>query len=141
MCLLTPDSLSLTAAIPADPSMMVPDVTDANALCDWVTSASPGNTIAYHVGFLARDRYRIISDLPEDERLELDALADCVMRMREAGWVPLLQRRINVEYFAYLVVVRTRPRQRRGESVIPLPTITRRDPDRSLSVTVMQEAA
>lgn len=141
MCPLTPDSLSLTAAIPEDPSMMVPDVRDANALCDRVTAASPGDTIAYHVGFLARDRYRIISDLPEDERLELEALADCVMRMGEAGWVHLLQRRINVEYFAYLVVVRTRPRQRRGESVIPLPTITRRGPDRSLAVTVMQEAA
>lgn len=141
MCPLTPDSLSLTAAIPEDPSMMVPDVRDANALCDRVTAASPGDTIAYHVGFLARDRYRIISDLPEDERLELEALADCVMRMGEAGWVHLLQRRIKVECLAYLVVVRTRPRQRRGESVIPLPTITRRGPDRSLAVTVMQEAA
>ena len=70
MCPLTPDSLSLTAAIPEDPSMMVPDVRDANALCDRVTAASPGDTIAYHVGFLARDRYRIISDLPEDERLK-----------------------------------------------------------------------
>ncbi len=141
MCPLTPDSLCLTADIQSDPSMMVPDVRDANALCDWVTSASPGDTIAYHVGFLARDRYKIISDLPEDERFELDALADCVMRMGEAGWVHLLQRRIDVECFAYLVVVRTRPRQRRGETVIPLPIITRRGPDQSLAVTVMQEAA
>ena len=141
MCLLTPDSLTLTADIQEDPSMIRPDVRDANALCNWVTAASPGDTIAYHVGFLARDRYKVISDLPEDERLELEALADCVMRMGEAGWVHLLQRRIDVECFAYLVVVRTRPRQRRGESVIPLPTITRRGPDRSLAVTVMQEAA
>jgi hypothetical protein len=141
MCLLTPDSLSLIAGIQEDPSMIRPDVRDANALCDWVTAASPGATIAYHVGFLARDRYKVISDLPEDERLELDALADCVMRMREAGWVHLLQRRIKVECFAYLVVMRTRPRQRRGESVIPLPTITRRGPDQSLAVTVIREAA
>lgn len=141
MCPLTPNSLSLTADIQSDPSMMVPDVRDVNALCDWVTTASPGDTIAYHVGFLARDRYPIISNLPEDGRLELDALADCVLRMGEAGWVHPLQRRIDVECFAYLVVVRTRPRQRRGETVIPLPIITRHGGDRSLTVTVMQEAA
>ena len=116
---VTKSTIAITtdAVMALDPlSNIVPD---ANALCDRVTQAVPGDVLVYHVGFLARDRYKTISQLPEDRRLELEALADCAARLAEGGWVHLLQRRIGVEHFTYFVVVRPRPHQRRrGTTVV-----------------------
>jgi hypothetical protein len=95
-------------------------VVDANALCDRVTAATPGEAITYFVGMLARDRDRLASRLSPDERIELEAIADCAWRLADAGWVHLVQHRVGPECFAYLVIVRPRPRQQRNRSTAVL---------------------
>lgn len=91
-------------------------VADANALSAIIADAAPGVVVIYHVGMLARDRYPNLSHLPEDRRAELNVLADYALRLADAGWVHLLQRRIAEERFAYLLVIRHRLRSaRRGE--------------------------
>lgn len=89
-------------------------VVDANALCDRVTAAAPGDAITYFVGMLARDRDRLASCLSPEQRIELDATADYAWRLADAGWAHLAQRRVRPECFAYLVIVRPRPRQQRS---------------------------
>ena len=79
-------------------------VTHTNALCDRVTDAVPGDAIIYHIGFLARDRCKAVSKLPEEQRAELNVLADYAMRLMDGGWVHLLQRRIRPECLAYLAI-------------------------------------
>ena len=97
-------------------------VAHTNALCDRMTDAVPGDAIIYHIGFLARDRCKTVSELPEEQRAELNVLADYAMRLMEGGWVHLLQRRIGPERLAYLAIVRPRPRhQRRSNRVMPRP--------------------
>ena len=95
-------------------------VDDANALCDRVTAASPGDAITYFIGLLARDRDRLASRLDAEQRAELDTLADCAWRLADAGWVHLVQRRVGPECFAYLVIVRPRPRQQRHRAAVLL---------------------
>ncbi len=91
---------------------------DANALCDRVMAASPRDVIIYHRGELARDRDRHASELPEHQRLDLDALANYAWRLADAGWCHLLQRREAPCCFIYLLVMRPRPHQQR---VFPKP--------------------
>jgi hypothetical protein len=99
-------------------------VADANALCDRVTAAAPGDAIAYFVGLLARDRDRLASRLSPERRIELDAIADCAWRLAEAGWAHLVQRRVGPECFVYLVIVRPRPRQQRERRSAGLPCLS-----------------
>ena len=94
-------------------------VVDANALCDRVTAATSGDAIIYFVGMLARDRDRLASRLSPEQRIELDATADYAWRLADAGWVHLVQRRVGPECFAYLVIVRPRPRQQRSRVAAP----------------------
>ncbi len=82
--------------------------------------ASPGEMIAYHRGELARDRDRHASELPEQQRVELDAVADYAGRLADAGWCHLLQRREAPNCFLYLLVLRPRPHQQR---VLPKPRL------------------
>jgi hypothetical protein len=102
-------------------------VIDANALCDRVTTAAPGDAIAYFAGMLARDRDRLASRLPPEQRIELDATADYAWRLAEAGWAHLAQRRVGPECFAYLVIVRPRPRQQRSRDAAPLACLRLRE--------------
>lgn len=104
-------------------------VTDANALSALIADALPGTSIAYHVGALARDRYPHLSTLPVDRRAELNVLADYALRLAEAGWVHLVQRRVAYERFAYLLVIRPRSRGTRHQD-LPL-----------LQVVLLAEAA
>ena len=107
--------VAAASALSIAPDWLEP-VVDANALCDRVTAATPGDTITYFVGMLARDRDRLASRLCPDERIELEAIADCAWRLADAGWVHLVQHRVGPECFAYLVIVRPRPRQQRNRS-------------------------
>lgn len=118
MRLITEHTITINPGAVDDGTTLPNVVPHANALCDRVTDAVPGDVIVYHVGFLARDRYAAISKLTEEQRLELDALADCAARLAEGGWVHLLQRRIGLECFAYLVIVRPRPHQLRGGTTV-----------------------
>ncbi|PWS34582.1 hypothetical protein DFH01_23880 [Falsiroseomonas bella] len=107
-------------AIPAD-RLHASDVSipsDANALCERVMEASPGQVIIYHRGELARDRDRYASELPEQQRIELDVVANYAWRLADAGWCHLLQRREAPNCFLYLLVLRPRPHQQR---VVPKP--------------------
>jgi hypothetical protein len=89
-----------------------------NALCDRLADARPGTSITYHVGMLARDREPKISELPEEQRRELQLIADRARDLAACGWAHLLQRRVGPRCFAYLLIVRPRPRQARLPSVV-----------------------
>jgi hypothetical protein len=113
-------------AIPADrlqaTNIVIPR--DANALCERVMEAYPGEVIAYHRGELARDRDRLVTDLLEHERRDLDCLADYAWRLAHAGWGRLLQLREAPNCFLYLLVIRPRPHQRHAS--FPKPPSARR---------------
>lgn len=95
-------------------------VVSENDLCDRLADALPGDTITYHVGMLARDRAPQTQVLSPDRCRDLAAVADRVLQLAEAGWVHLVQRRLGEERFAYLLIVRPRPRALRG-AAMPLP--------------------
>lgn len=95
-------------------------VADANTLCDRVTAAMPGEAITYFVGLLARDRDRLASSLLPEQRIELNAIAACAWRLAEAGWGHLVQRRVAEDRFAYLLIVRPRPRSARSAAGMAL---------------------
>ena len=82
-----------------------------NAFVDRLADAVVGEVIIYHVGHLARDRTRVISDLPEHHRVELNAIAARAMRLFLAGRVTLVQRRMDTERCAYLAIVLKQPRR------------------------------
>ncbi len=81
-----------------------------NGLCDRLADAIAGDIVTYHIGMLARDRDKAASQLSPDERLELIAVADRARRFSDAGFAHLVQRRVADERFAYLLIVRPRPR-------------------------------
>ena len=115
-----------TFPLPIDPSPSMTIAGDhsdvvasATAFGDRLMEAKPGQVIVYHVGFLAWDRYKAVSELPEQQRRELNDLANYVMRLMDAGWLHLLQRRIGPERLVYLAIVRPRPRHTRRARPIP----------------------
>lgn len=88
-----------------------------NDLCDRLADAQAGDVITYHVGMLARDRSPQTQILSNDRCRNLGAVADRVLQLAEAGWVHLVQRRLGEESFAYLLIVRPRPRALRGAAM------------------------
>ena len=96
-----------TPSQPARPDV----VRSLNGLADRLAAAMPGEAITYHVGMLARDRWPLSFVLPEVHRLELNAIADRAQQLADAGMVHLVQRRLAEERFAYLLIVRPRPRR------------------------------
>lgn len=134
--LLNHDRAAKGSSPPASP----PDLPrDTSALCERIMSAAPGEAIVYHLGLLARDRDRVASELTEAQRCELNAVAGYAWRLAEAGWCHLLQRRVALECFAYLLVVRPRPRQQR--SAVPAPLAQKRRVTYPVPVPALAEAA
>ncbi len=80
----------------------------ANGLCDRFADAKPGEAITYHTGMLARDRDKLATTLPPEQRNELELVAQRAWSMAEAGLCHLVQRRIDTERFAYVLIVRPR---------------------------------
>jgi len=113
-----PDRISLPAA-------SRPVALTENDLCDRLADAKAGDIITYHVGMLARDRAPETQVLSLDRCRQLGAVADRVLLLAEAGWVHLVQRRVGEECFAYLLIVRPRPRASRGVAM-PVPVSGRR---------------
>lgn len=74
--------------------------------CEWLQVATPGETIAYHRGFLVVDTNATTSRLCHHERLKLLSLAALAYRAAEQGAVHLLQRRIGPDQFSYIAVRR-----------------------------------
>ena len=87
-------------------------------LCRWLGAAAPGERLAYHRGFLARDLSPLTQLLPVEERIALARLANRAWKLAEAGLAHLLQRRHGDEDYSYLIVARPRPR-RVTPSVLP----------------------
>lgn len=98
--------------------------TTANRLCDGVADAAPGTVLIYHLGLLARDREPKVSRLPEEQRRELQLVADRALAFAEQGRAHLLQRRIGPHAFAYLLVVRPKSRIP-SASVVRVPAAAR----------------
>ena len=107
-----PDQASLADA--ADLAALLDLVLDENALCDRFADATAGDSITYHIGMLARDRDKIATKLLPERRDELELVARRALAMAEAGLCHLLQRRMDTECFAYILVVRPRSTNSRG---------------------------
>ena len=111
---------AMSVPVPAQPTVLT-----ENDLCDRLADAQAGDVITYHVGMLARDRAPQTHVLSTDRCRDLGAVADRVLQLAEAGWVHLVQRRLGEECFAYLLIVRPRPRALRGVAM-PIPVVAQR---------------
>lgn len=95
----------------------IPDIRTAGtplteaALCAWLGTAAPGDTIVYHRGALARDICPQLNLLLPDDRARVACLASRALKLAEAGLVHLVQRRRGFEDFEYLAIARRRPRR------------------------------
>ncbi|MGG5819608.1 hypothetical protein [Falsiroseomonas sp. HW251] len=98
-------------------------VSTENELQDRLADATPGTSIVYHVGMLARDRDRLATNLAPEQRDALNALAARAWRLAAAGWADLLQRRVGEACFAYLLVVRRRPLSARSARALAAPSL------------------
>lgn len=81
------------------------------ALCAWLGAATPGDSLVYHRGALARDICPHLRLLDETARARLAKLASRAWKLAEAGLADLVQRRLAAESFEYLIVARRRPRR------------------------------
>jgi hypothetical protein len=77
--------------------------TEAN-LCDWIASASAGNSIQYHEGLLLRDRSEVASEFPVKERARIHAVARRAWIACELGLVHLFSQRVEDDHYRYLAV-------------------------------------
>lgn len=106
----------------SSPDAAIHIVLNEHDLAMRLADAKPGDVMTYHVGMLARDRWPTSLVLAEERRIALNAVADRVRKLADAGWVHLLQRRVGDECFAYLLVVRPWPRLRRRAAMpVPVP--------------------
>ena len=80
------------------------------ALCAWVGSASPGDRLVYHTGFLSFDTAVDSRFGTPAQRQELRRVAGRAWRLAQEGIVHLVQRRLGEAAFDYMIVVRPRPR-------------------------------
>jgi len=94
----------------APTSEPIPVLTE-NMFAARLADAVAGEVIVYHVGLLARDRTRFISDLPEGHRIELNAIATRALRLFLASRVTRVQRRVDAGRCAYLAIVCKQPRR------------------------------
>lgn len=79
-------------------------------LCGCIGHAAPGAVVEYHRGFLALDLVPQVTRLSERDRLELGRVARRAWWAADRGLVHLVQRRLGPGAFAYLAVVRPKPR-------------------------------
>lgn len=96
---------------------------DEATLCALVADASASTTITYYVGHLAHDRLPVTQALEPLACRALSAVANRALRLAEAGWAHLVQRRLGPDCWAYLLVVRSRSGNRRRSSRPLRPTL------------------
>ena len=75
----------------------------------WVVQAAPGETLVYHRGFLGIDIGPGISRFGEPDRRRLLGLAQAALSAFEAGFIHLVQVRLEPDRFAYLAIARRKP--------------------------------
>ena len=76
----------------------------------WLKSASPGDVIIYHEGFLALDADAEATRLPDRQRAELARVANCAWRAAEHGLIHLVQRRQGHSECRYIAIARAHPK-------------------------------
>lgn len=96
-------------------------VIDEKELCRWLGSASPGDVVDYHHGFLALDTICHSGRLSEWDRAELVRVARRAYWAMEKGFVHLLQRRNGPDDFTYLAVAGRRRCQDRFRHLLDEP--------------------
>lgn len=96
-------------------------VIDEKGLCRWLGSASPGDVVDYHRGFLALDMIPYSGRLSEQDRAELVRVAHRAYWAMEKRFVHLLQRRNGPDDFTYLAVVGRRRYQDRLRHLLDEP--------------------
>ena len=84
------------------------------ALCVWVGTASPGDRLSYHQGYLAIDAAPCSTWRTPADRHELRRTASRAWQLAEQGLVHLVQRRDDACNYTYFVVARHRPRTGEG---------------------------
>lgn len=77
--------------------------------CAWVSQAEPGEVIEYHRGFLCIDRCGADRFGTPIDAASLNQLASRALALAEAGFVHLIQQRIEAETFGYLAIARPLP--------------------------------
>ena len=105
------DAKAMTVYVPAA------SPTEAN-LCDWIASASVGNTIQYHEGLLLRDRSEVASGFPTKERARIHAVARRAWIACELGLVHLFSQKVDDDHYRYLAI--------RSNSLLKAPDIRSR---------------
>ena len=85
------------------------EISSEEDLCAWVSLAEPGEAIEYHRGFLCIDRCGADRFGAPIDAASLTRLANRALALAEAGFVHLIQQRIEAETFSYLAIARPRP--------------------------------
>lgn len=89
--------------------------------CAWIGQAEPGDTIAYHRGFLVLDTSPHSRGMSEAERRELALVARRAWWAAERSLIHLVQRRHGPEDFSYLAVARPKAREAAAQlAALPL---------------------
>ena len=86
----------------------------------WLAQAEAGDALIYHRGFLAVDTDKLISDLPAERRDALRSLGDAAFRAAAQDLVHLVQERIGPNQFAYVAIVRPKPKTPRSAAITRL---------------------
>lgn len=94
--------MTVVALVPDAPAM----ITSEEDLCAWVSQAEPGEAIEYHRGFLCIDRCGADRFGAPIDAATLNRIASRALALAEAGFVHLIQRRIEAETFSYLAIAR-----------------------------------
>ena len=126
----SPIGLSAEVGRAALQSLHLPqDKLSEPALCDWIASAAPGQSIQYHEGFLLLDRSDSGSGLLSKDRNRLHALARRAWIACELGLVHLFSLKVADGHYRYIAVrsantltapeIRTRLRQFGTPSPVP----------------------
>ncbi len=84
------------------------------ALCAWVGTAAPGDSLVYHQGYLAIDAGAGGAWRTPAQRHELRRVASRAWQLAQEGRVHLMQRWCADAVYSYILVVRPRPREAGG---------------------------
>lgn len=109
--------MSNIASLPS-PAAPAASGLDETALCRWVGTAAPGQTLTYFRGALARSLCPQLALLDAQQRSVLGKLARRAWKLADEGAAHLLQRRHGFEDYEYVLVARRRPR-RSVQSLLP----------------------
>lgn len=97
-----------------------PDPISEIQFCAWLAQAEAGDRLEYHRGYLAVDTDKLMSKLELNARTELVLLRDRAFGCEAQGLVHLVQERIGPDRFAYLAIVRPKPKPPRSAAITRL---------------------